>query len=146
KWERVVCDGRKAFVDCGAAMRHRQLGERGPNFRPDARRAGQEAEWIERAVGGGRDVKNGPRVFLEFFERQIHRLILRLLRADQRAERHKTKVLVELLLADSAGNDGEVVMLAQPVIQQQLEQSLKDHPIAMARQYWQETGLPYPCS
>ena len=52
-------------------------------------------------------------------------------------------MLVELLLADGAGNDGEVVMLVEPIIKQQLEQPLKDHAVAVAGQHRQQTDLAY---
>ena len=85
---------RKFLLELVATVRHRKLLQRRPDFGPDAHRTGQEADRVEGAVGGGGDIEDRQRVFLELLQGQVHRLVLRFLGTDQRPERHETEMFV----------------------------------------------------
>src|SRR5262245_34177607 len=60
-----------------------------------------------------------PRRDFERFQRDIHRLKLRVIAADQRTKRNEAEMLIKLLLARGAGNDGEVITFLYAMLPEQ---------------------------
>src|SRR5206468_2870452 len=103
-------DEREIFFELLRAMRNRELVQRGADFLPDADRAGEETDRVQRAVRRGGNIQQRRGDLLEFLHGQIHGLELGVLRAYQGSERDEAEMFVEFLLANRAGNDGEIIL------------------------------------
>ena len=87
--------GLKILFETVAAMRFRRLLEGAAHFAPDGHRAGQKIHRAGMERARGRRAQKFARRDLEGFQRDIHRLELRVAAADERAERHEAEVLVQ---------------------------------------------------
>src|SRR5882724_8298114 len=106
-------------------MRLRSLLEGPPHLAPHRDGAGQKiyGAGMKRARRGR--AQELTRRDLESFQRHIHRLELRVARADQRAKRNEPEMVVKPGLARRAGDDGKIVAFLDAMLPEQREDALQ---------------------
>src|SRR4051794_38662088 len=115
--------------------------KRFPDFMSNVDRAGKKAYGQGFLVAGFWRRKAGGSLFLDCFERQIHRLKPSLVRSQQRPEGNETKMSIKAFLPGSSGNDGEVVAFGFAELQYQPEQAAEDVAVPIFFLYRKQTNF-----